>query len=875
MSILNGDATTNTVRRILAALVVCAATSAVAEFCLANATARSALERDWLFQVDGRATYENVSQHINRARDLAARLRSQRGEAALAAELERLDRLASALDSRTERESNSDSMEELYLAVRRVKRQILLKQPAVEFSETLFIDQPYPRFPKDRPWPYDRRGGQVCRHENSHRNGMMAVPGGKLVILEELSPQSSTRHIGPASAGSYWRPDVSFDGRRILFCFKPQDEKGFHLYEVGIDGRDLRQLTQGDYDDIDPIYLPDGHIMFVTTRCHTYVRCMPHANSYVLARCDADGKNIYLVSRGNECDWLPALLDDGRVIYSRWEYTDKPLWRIQSLWTTNADGSNTAVFWGNQSVWPDHLAQPRQIPGTHRVMFTAVGHHDWFAGSIGIVDPRAGREFPKGLTKVTSDVAWPEVGNGPVDPVESPHYQSPGRYDAYQTPYPLSEDLFLVSARRSGDEKFRLYLADIDGNLELIYEGTHNVWHAMPLKPRRQPPEQPDRVRWPRTGRDRREPAPGYFYSADVCEGVPDLPRERVKYLRVFQQDHTTFSEGAQTTRWGGPCLSIIQEDGVKRILGTVPVNEDGSVYFQAPAGKMLYFQLLDEHYRALQTMRSFTGVMPGETRGCVGCHEMRSTTPPNQPALALRHLPAWPAPPPWGDESIGYERFVQPVLDRYCGDCHQGDGEGRDELDLTLRPGYGFMKEPYLTLVAPAIWIEPRIADLTVPDPAKPGVGLAGILRIESYSPEEIIQKFKWHNQPTSRGAPAIRTESLVGKYATLRPMTALSYRSPLIEMVMSGKHYDVKVDPVSLRRLIAWVDAMGPYRGEDEIRAIPDPEFGGIEELAIRPRTRTAPRISRPSAMQLISQRPRSRSAKPRCTVKRQPGQ
>jgi hypothetical protein len=810
--------------------------------------AEFALERDWLFQAGGLPTREATLQQIVRSRSVASRFAAQFGAMDLATELAELDHLAARIGSRTVKETNDGAAERLYLAVRKVKRRIMLKHPAVDFSQILCIDQPYPRFPTDRPWPHDRNAGQICRHENSHRNGMMGTPGGKLLVLDGLEPTAKVRELGPASPGSYWRPDLSFDARRVLFCFKPERDKAFHLYEIGIDGSDLRQLTFGDYDDIDPIYLPDGHIMFVTTRCHTYVRCMPHANSYVLARCDGDGRNIYLVSQSNECDWLPALLDDGRVVYSRWEYTDKPLWRIQSLWTTNPDGTNTAVVWGNQSVWPDHLAQPRQIPGTHRIMFTGVGHHDWFAGSIGIVDPRAGREFPHGLTKVTADVAWPEVGNGPVDPAESAEYLAPGPYDAYQTPYPLSEDLFLVSARRSKDDKFRLYLMDLAGNLELIYEGQHNIWHAMPVKPRPCPPEQPDRVQWPGTGDDRRDAERGFFYSADVLEGVPDLPRARVKYLRVFQQEYTTFSEGMQTTRWSGPCVSVVQEDGVKRILGTVPVNADGSVYFPVPAGKMLYFQLLDEHDRALQTMRSFTGAMPGETRGCVGCHEMHSRTPPAESIAALGQPPVELMPPPWGSETIGYERFVQPVLDRYCVECHRGDVPDSHPPDLTLRPGYGFMQEPYLTLVGPAIWIEPRIADLPVPDPRKPGVGLGAILRIEAFAPGEIIEPFKWHNQPKSGGPPVIRTDAMVGKYATLRPMTALSYRSPLIQLAMSGEHNGVKVDPVSLRRLIAWVDAMGPYRGEEEIRALPDPKFDDIQELAIRPRTQTAPVIPRP---------------------------
>lgn len=621
-----------------------------------------AIVQDWMFQTNETPTCRNTLQHIDRAQEFAERLHSRFETLDVSAEIKDLKGLAKATESYADGDASGEVVERLYLAVRAIKRRILFKHPAIDFSQVLFVDQPYPRFPTGRPWPYDRNAASICRHENSHRNGMMATAGGKLQILEGLAPTAKIRDIGPEVLGSYWRPDLSFDGRRVLFCFKPEQDKAFHLYEVDVNGRDPRQLTFGDYDDIDPIYLPDGHIMFVSTRCHTYVRCMPHANSYVLARCDADGRDVYLVSRSNECDWLPALLDDGRVIYSRWEYTDKPLWRVQSLWTTNPDGTNTAVVWGNQSVWPDHLAQPRPIPGSHRVMFTAVGHHDWFAGSIGIVDPRVGREFPDGLSKVTADVPWPEVGNGPVDPIESGDYMAPGPYDAYQTPYPLSEDLFLVSARRSKEDKFRLYLMDLSGNLELVHEGEHNVWHAMPVKQRVRPPEQPDRVQWPEN-RDGRVAEPGFFYSADVLQGVSDLPRDRAKYLRVFQQDHTTFSEGAQTTRWSGPCLSVVQEDG--------------SVYFQVPPGKMLYFQLLDEHYRALQTMRSFTGTLPGETRGCVGCHEMHSVAPTAQPMFALHEPPAHLTPPPWGDESIGYERFVQPVLTATASNVIMATGRG------------------------------------------------------------------------------------------------------------------------------------------------------------------------------------------------------
>ena len=692
-----------------------------------------------------------------------------------------------------------------YFAVRRVKRQILLKNPLLDFTQLLLVDGPMPQ------------GNVNPEHEAIHRMGISAVPGGRLLVLDGLRPDGAVRLLAPdhspargARPGSFWRPDLSFDAKRVLFCFKPHDEKSFHLYEMNLDGSGLRQLTDSEYDDIDPIYLPDGHIIFTTTRGNSYVRCGPFIYSYILARCDADGRNVYLISHNGEPDFVPSLMEDGRVVYSRWEYTDKPLWRMQSLWTVNPDGTNVAVFWGNQSIWPDHQSQPRQIPGSRRVMFCGVGHHDWWGGSVGIIDPGKGFNFPDGLAKVTRDLAWVESGNGPVDPGESDRYHPSGRFTGYTSPYPLSEQDFLVSAR-GANGRFRLYLMDVDGNRELVYEGAHDILHAIPIRPRKVPPALPDRVVWPGTGGERKATQPGTFFSPDVCQGVPDLPRGSVKYLRVFQLDHKTYSTWAKTYRNSGPAVSVVQEEGVKRILGEVPVESDGSVYFTVPAGRSLYFQLLDEHYRCLQTMRSFSGVMPGEARGCLGCHEMHSATPPLQVGTAFGRGPRNLTPPPWGTESISYERFAQPVLDKYCGRCHQGDGEARKKLDLTLRPAQEPFKEPYLTLVGDAGWGNPA-------RPA-PGYGIAAAIPVESR-----------------------------GTYSTIRPMTYLSYRSKLIERAMSGKHHDVKADAVSLRRLIAWVDACCPYYGEEEIRELGDPDFPGIEKLPIRPRVGSAPRIERP---------------------------
>jgi hypothetical protein len=686
----------------------------------------------------------------------------------------------------------------------------MLRNPAVDFDSVAFVDMPFPQ-------------GSEWQHETRHRLGYMAVPGARLLVLRGLSPAGELKQLMPQLPlhGAFWRPDVSYDGRKVLFCFKPHNEKSFHIYEIGVDGKGLRQITAGPYDDLDPVYLPDGkHILFSSTRGNTYVRCMPPTNAFVLTRCDNDGNNIYIISSNNEPDYLPSVMDDGRVIYTRWEYTDKPLWRAQKLWTINPDGTANSMFWGNQSVWPDLVKDARSIPGSQRVMFTGSAHHNWFDGSVGIIDQSKGYNFPDGITKVTADVGWPEVGNGPVDPIESPKYHPSGAYGAYYSPYPLGEKDFLVSARRDG--KFMLFLMDADGNRELIYDGHSNIFHAIPVKPRPLPRLIPDGVRWP-SHAERFTPQEGMLFSYSVYQGVPDSLVGKARFLRVLTIDPKTY------TYWNhrpylstGPVVSGVQSEGVKRVLGTVPILADGSVSFNTPAGVPLHFQLLDGEYRALQTMRSFTSVMPGERRGCIGCHEVSGSAPPTggPPPMALTRDPVAITPPPWGRDTVSYARYVRPLLDRYCVECHQKDPKAKAKVDLTFKPGNLGWDQTYWLFTGNPSWG----AVYKLPDNPPPGFGIADMLMVEGYD---------------QRDPQAYRTPA---------PMTKLSYKSRLVELISGGKHHDVKVDEVSRQKLIAWVDAMCPYMGDEEIRQIDDPVFPGIDWLSVRPRVRTAPRIIRP---------------------------
>jgi hypothetical protein len=704
-------------------------------------------------------------------------------------------------------EQDDDATRDLYLAVRRVKRALMLRNPLLAFDRLLLADTP----------------AYAGVHESSHRNGYHygAAVGSRLLVLNGLRPDGVERELVTGDEGYLMRMDLSFDASKVVFSLKPKGDRSFHLYEIGADGKNRRQLTNSLYDDMDPIYLTDGHILFSTSRGNSYVRCLPQSASTVLARCDADGRAITIISRNNEPDYTPALLPDGRVLYTRWEYTERPLWRLQKLWTINPDGTGEAVYWGNGSAYPDMLWEAIAVPGGKQVMFVGVGHHNVMTGCLGLLDVSRGLQWPDGITKVTQELPWPEVGEPEGgSPAASPRYHTSGALWSVRCPCPLGPEDFLISAARTSSSDFALFLMDIHGNRELLYAGRKNAWYAQPLRPRVRPPAQPDRVAWPRAGE---EPQDGVLFSPNVYAGADGIPPGAAKYLRVIEMDAKTYSMGIKSWRHSGPAVSVIQEDGVKRILGTVPIQPDGSVAFKVPAGRALHFQLLDERQRCIQIMRSFTGVMPGETRGCQGCHALHTTTPDTRAnALALRAKPAALTPPPWGaSASVSYERFCQPVLDKHCGACHQGNGKARAKLDLTLRGGVpekGIddpklwpFKEPYLTLVGQA-WSGPK------PEGTGAGLGLAGCLNVE------------------------------VGhQYAPIKPMVLLSSASRLIELAASGEHNNVRVEGEDLQRLIAWVDCNCVYRGDEEVRQIPDPPPQIASRFPVPVKTRTAPIINR----------------------------
>jgi cytochrome c553 len=304
--------------------------------------------------------------------------------------------------------------------------------------------------------------------------------------------------------------------------------------------------------------------------------------------------------------------------------------------------------------------------------------------------------------------------------------------------------------------------------------------------------------------------------------------RGKAKFLRIWSIEHKTYTYWYKRPHLStGPELSANQSEGIKRIIGTVPIEPDGSVNFTAPSGIALHFQLLDEKQRALQTMKSFTGVQPGEVRGCFGCHEMHMNSAQGpRIGTAMRRRPSAITPVAWEDITVGYERYVQSGLNQYCGDCHARDGsKAQKAFNSRLRPGFLGFKEPYMTLMGNPTWGSPYHN--------RKGTGAFGwadTILVESYSTVD----------PRA--------------YATYPPMKKLSYASRLVkrfanEKVYAGdKHPKIEVDEETLLRVKLWVDAMGPYSGVEELRAKEDPQFQGRDWISQPPRIQSAPIVQRP---------------------------
>lgn len=587
----------------------------------------------------------------------------------------------------------------LYLAACALRRQIAFGNPLLDFDSILFVARGVYQGSR---WTGPAVTGDVFgQHFATQYFAFNSIPGGGLYLLRNYKTRPEVvdllrnsvvengrlrgRRLTP---GAFLSPDLSYDGKTILFAYTENrehrwvwsKETTWNLFRVNVDGSGLRQLTDSAWNDFDPVWLPNGRVAFISERRGGYIRCFAglHVPSYVLHSMRADGSDIIPISYYETSEWHPSVDNHGMIVYTRWDYTDRENCLGSNFWICYPDGRDPRAPHGNYPypwhTFPDNqhrdtrIGRPytemniRAIPGSPRYILTAAPHHGEAFGSLCILDlAKPDDGFMSQLQRITPYVPFPET-------------QFPGRSQyPYGTAWPLSEDFYLCNVWEN------LYLLDRFGNQELLCENAlvfgkfdpeMRLIDPIPVRPRPRPPIIPTATN---QGAERKPDRPKAtirvlnIYDSDI----PFPPGTRIKWLRIMQNGLK------ENPIMGVPMIGYQNENTPRIPLGIAPVEEDGSVYVEAPVERELIFQALDENYMAVQSMRSVAFVHPGEQLTCQGCHESKQQAPPQgRVPLAWRRQPS-KLQPEVPVEPITYYRLVKPVFERACIPCHQQQGKG------------------------------------------------------------------------------------------------------------------------------------------------------------------------------------------------------
>ncbi|MDA3924437.1 MAG: discoidin domain-containing protein [Kiritimatiellae bacterium] len=516
----------------------------------------------------------------------------------------------------------------------------------------------------DSPW---RPGGGVWTLDMPMENGCL--------VPEKAQP----KQLFDAGNGVARDPSVSFDATKFYYGYRSEKSEYYRIFEQDLATGTRRRISpDGPFHDFWPTPLPDGGMAFITTRCKKKFICW-RPQAAVLFRMELDGSKVEPLSYANLTEFAPSVLDDGRILWTRSEYVDKGADYGHTLWTIRADGTFPELTFGNTIALPQGFANARQMPETREVCAIMISHFGDLNGPIALLDQKKGPHDSAAISNLTPEIPWP--GYSPNSEV-------------FREPLPVTRDVILVA--HAPQDRFGLYLIDRYGNREMLYmdSGIDSIC-PLTLRPRPLPPVMhgaaiPALVKMNK----------GQFSVENVYRGLEgQVEPGAAKYLRIceelgtplrklpdgtYQADHTPFM------KWYASPVDLIRGPFgwpsyvAKGVIGTVPVEADGSANFLAPAEKVIYLELLDENYNEIQRMRSVVQLRPGEQRSCIGCHESRLITPDRTylKMQAMKKAPAEPTPPPWGAGPFWFESVVQPVLDTKCISCH--NAKTPNKIDLT-----------------------------------------------------------------------------------------------------------------------------------------------------------------------------------------------
>jgi hypothetical protein len=623
-------------------------------------------------------------------------------------------------------------------------------------------------------------------------------PGSSLCLCELAEGVPTVRTLLSDPSGVIRDPDVAYEGDRVLLAWKKSDRlDDYHLYELDLASGKTRQLTFGlGFADYEGAYLPSGDLLFNSTRCVQAVDCFftEVSNLYT---CDRDGRFLRRLAFDQVHSNFPTLTEDGRVLYTRWEYNDRGQIYTQALFQMNPDGTAQTECYGNNSYFPTAILHARQIPGTQKVLAIAAGHHTRQTGKLIMFDPERAREENHGAQLVA-----------PLRRTAAVRVDAYGQQgELWQYPYPLSDTEFLASYSAWGWARaplvFGLYYATIDGRRELLVsDPLVSCNQPVPLR-RLTPHRRPNATDYAKST--------GTFYIQNVYSGpgLTGVPRGAAKRLRVIALDFRATVVGGNHNRgeageaFVATPIAVAQGSWeAKTIVGETPIQDDGSAFFIAPARTPLYFQVLDDKGHMIQTMRSWATLQPGENASCVGCHEHKGASPlAADTSAALRDGPQ-PLEPFYGPpRGFSFAREIQPILDRHCTNCHNDrsslpwlTGASRHSL-VAVQPDH----DPQTAFSLLSTSTTDRVAKRRFSDAY---LALTGAVRGYDQSLEGTSRPMVNWTSPQS--GPPMRA-----------PYSAGSATSGLMTLLEQG-HRGVALDGEELDKLACWIDLVVPYCGD-----------------------------------------------------------
>ena len=779
-------------------------TALTPEFLLEADYARLAIA--WGIHRDGNKLLSSTGKIIERAHGAASEVRgssSQETEAMVTRQLTELEAIRHTLaDQVVAHPEDIVGHRRLWLAARQAARPIVLANPSVDFDQLVFVK---------------RHSGHSLRNITGSQYPWAHKPGGDICVKSGLDVGGRLRHVvnGQLGPGHVHGADLWWQADRVVFGWASQpdwppefdtgsghasfelrtNQPPTRLYEIRLDGSGLRQVTDhSHWSDFEPTYCANGDIVFSSDRSGRSSECGNFRADHTvinLFAVSSDGSNVRRLNDNKDIDRYPHSLDNGLIAYTRWEYQERHFFEVHAIWTMRPDGTMADAVYNQHLKAPFSLRDVRSIPRSNKLVAIAGGHHTLAYGPVVVVDPTRGPNAAESLRTVTPYIAPQE---GPAAGERVSEGGVPDNGGLYQTPWALSERCFLVSychgrpaasTRDLNDSGFAIYLIDAHGNKELIHRDLiYSCAFPMPLKPRPRPPLLPDNTR--------QETELATCYVSDVYQGMEGVSRGTIKHLRISQRVGWPLDSEIGAMRYI-PGDAWSQHFGFwswspVRVLGTVPVESDGSAHFRVPADEAVYFQALDENHMEIRRMRSHVTFQPGEVRGCMGCHETKPAAPHVawQTTHALAREPRTPKAPRWGSEKLlGYEWLIQPILDRRCVRCH-GEKEPAGGIDLAGRNIDGFAQS-FRTMFG--VTASARLAELN-------GTTLRQMER--NQYPNQLVSISDRHD-----GA------------GVTRPLQFGSHQSRLVEVLRSDELHqkEAALCQDDWIALVTWIDANAPY--------------------------------------------------------------